>query len=105
MNENRKSPRKATLSMCMVKRLFSKEQLNTSRIINYSDKGLMIESDVQFRPGDAITVHFSSEAQKETPFKSDSCVGMVRWCAQQDGSLGGYYGVGVELALPSLMQY
>lgn len=99
MTEKRKSPRKAILSNCMVKRIFLKEQLFSSRIINYSTNGLMIESDVQFRPGDAVSIHFSPEIQKETSFFSDACLGMVRWCAQQDGLHGGLYGVGVELAV------
>jgi Tfp pilus assembly protein PilZ len=99
----RKSERKATLAKCMVKRLFLREKLFSSRIINYSENGLMIETDVKFRAGDAVTIYFSSEAQKETHFNTNCCVGMVRWCAEQIGCLGGYYGVGVELAQQSMM--
>jgi len=98
--EKRRSPRRAILSKCMVKRIFLKEKLFASRIINYSVNGLMLESDVQFRPGDALTIHFPPEIQKETSFFSDTCLGLVRWCAQQDGFSGGYYGVGVELSMP-----
>ena len=98
-SEKRRSPRKAILSKCMVKRVFFKEQLFDSRIINYSINGLMLESDVEFRPGDALTIHFSPEIQRETSFFSDTCLGLVRWCAQQDGFHGGLYGVGVELAM------
>lgn len=99
MTEKRKSPRKAILSNCMVKRIFLKEQLFSARVVNYSVGGLMIESDVRFRPGDALTIHISKDLQKETSFFADTCLGLVRWCAQQDGFHGGFYGVGVELAI------
>lgn len=102
MTEQRKSPRKATLSKCLIKHLFIKEPLLPSRIINYSVNGVMLETDRPYYPGDAINVYFSPEAKNETPFKADSCVGMVRWCAQQDGMFGGFYGVGVELATDTL---
>ena len=59
----------------------------------------MLESDVKFLLGDALTIHFSPEIRKETGFFSDTCLGLVRWCAQQDGIHGGFYGVGVELAM------
>ena len=97
-SEKRRSPRKTILSKCMVKRIFLKEQLFSTRIINYSANGLMIESDVPFHPGDAVSIHFSPEIQKETSCFSNACLGMVRWCAQQDGGYG-VYGVGVELAM------
>lgn len=99
-SEKRRSPRKAILSKCMVKRIFLKEQLFPSRIINYSINGLMLETDIKFRPGDALTIHFSPEIQKETSFFSDTCLGLVRWCTPQDGFFGGLYGVGVELSMP-----
>jgi len=83
----------------MVKRIFFKEQLINSRIVNYSVNGLMLESDVAFRPGDAVTIHFSPEIQKETSFFTDTRLGLVRWCTPQDGFYGGFYGVGVELAV------
>ncbi len=103
MINKRKSERKATLSKCMVKRLFFKEKLLSSRIINFSDSGLMLETDVKLQAGDAITIYFSPEAQKETQFNTNYCIGMVRWCAEQIGCIGGFYGVGVELAFQSLM--
>jgi len=99
VNEKRKSPRKVILSNCMVKRIFLKEQLFKTRIINYSVNGLMIESGVKFRPGDAITIHFSPEMQKETSLFSEICLGMVRWCVKQDNFYGNSYDVGVELAM------
>ena len=83
----------------MVKRIFLKEPLFSTRIINYSVNGLMLESDVKFLPGDALTIHLSPEIQKETSFFSEICLGLVRWCAQQESGYGGTYGVGVELAL------
>ena len=99
MNDKRKSPRKSILYTCMVKRIFLNEKLIRSRIVNYSDNGVMLESDVNFRVGDAITIYFSTELQREIKSFSDACVGLVRWCSPQDGLHGGFYGVGVELAV------
>ena len=71
MNDKRKSQRKAILYTCMVKRIFLKEKLIRSRIVNYSDNGVMLESDVNFRVGDAITIYFSTELQREIKSFSD----------------------------------
>jgi len=79
----------------MIKRIFLKEQLFSARLVNYSVGGFMIESDVKFRPEEALTIHMSKDRQKETSFFSDTCLWLVRWCAQQDGFHGGFYGVGV----------
>ena len=70
----------------------------TSRIINYSDNGLMIELDCYLPPGDAIAVHFEAEAAEAEMYGSSTCIGMVRWCAKQECQFGALYGVGVELA-------
>lgn len=99
MDEKRKSPRKKIFYTCMVKRIFLKEKLIRSKVVNYSENGVMLESDVRFRVGDAITIYFSLEIQREIKSFSDASVGLVRWCTQLDGLQGGFYGVGVELAL------
>lgn len=65
MNDKRKSPRKAILYTCMVKRIFLKEKLIRSRVVNYSDNGVMLESDVNFRVGDAVTIYFSTEIKEK----------------------------------------
>lgn len=99
MIEKRKSPRKTILSTCMVKRIFIKEQLIRSIIVNYSKNGVMLESDVLFRVGDAVTIYSSMEIKRKIKSNSDASVGLVRWCTKLDGLQGGFYGVGVELAL------
>lgn len=96
--EKRKSMRKALLTRCLVDRLFVHEAPVHSRVINYSDNGLMLELDCQLPPGDAIAVQFPPDAVENSLFGGAVCVGMVRWCARQDGYFGALYGVGVELA-------
>ena len=98
MNDKRKFERKSIFSECMVKRLFLKEKLFPSQIVNYSPNGLMLKADVEFQAGEAVTIYLSAEAQNETRLSSNYCVGMVRWCAEQIGNIGGCYGVGIELA-------
>lgn len=98
MQENRKSPRKASLSRCHVSRLFSKESSMPSRVINYSGRGLMIELDHQLPPGETVAVQFGPNAAETALYGSSRCLGMVRWCARQEGTFGGFYGIGIELA-------
>lgn len=98
LEEKRKSSRKASLTRCVVDRLFSHGAPMQSRVINYSDKGLMIELDDDFSPGDAVAVKFEEEAVESVVFGGSICVGMVRWCARQEGMFGALYEAGVELA-------
>lgn len=98
MQEKRRSPRKASLTRCSVDRLFSYDEPVPSRIINYSKNGLMIELDYSLPPGDALSVSFPPEAEETRVFGSSTFIGMVRWCAKQDGEFGALYGVGVEYA-------
>jgi hypothetical protein len=100
MQEKRRFPRKASLTKCIVERLFSYDAPVPSRIINYSCTGLMIELDYCLPSGDALSVTISPKAEETHIFGSITCVGMVRWCAQQEGQLGDLYGVGLELAGP-----
>ena len=98
MQEKRKSPRKASLTRCVVDRLFSHDEPVPSRVINYSDHGLMIELDYPLPPGDAVAVQFPVDATEVSVYGGSTCIGMVRWCAPQDGLFDAMYGVGVELA-------
>jgi hypothetical protein len=58
-----------------------------SRIINFSNKGLMMELDVPVMPGDAVKVQFSRNSQERVELGKDYIIGRVRWCAPQLGSL------------------
>jgi hypothetical protein len=58
----------------------------------------MLEQDYPLRPGDALTVLFEPDAPEVSILGSSTCIGMVRWCVQQDGNVGALYDVGVELA-------
>lgn len=98
MLDKRKSPRKASLTRCTVDCLFLQDNHLDSRVVNYSDDGLMLEMDHPLKPGDAIKVHFSVGTQERIQYGKDCCIGMVRWCAQQNGRNFAIYGVGVELA-------
>jgi len=96
--DKRKSPRKASLTRCTVDCLFLRNNHLDSRVVNFSDDGLMLELDHPLKPGDAIKVHFSRDTQECIEYGKDCCIGMVRWCAQQNGKYSASYGVGVELA-------
>lgn len=104
MPEARKYPRRASLSQCKIGFMYQKKSLD-SRIINFSNKGLMLELDAPVKPGDAVKVKFSDDAQERVEFGKNYCIGRVRWCARQSGSYSGLYGVGVELVQDSPLRY
>lgn len=84
--------------------MYQKKSLD-SRIINFSNSGLMLELDAPVKPGDAVKVQFAPDSQERLDFGKDYCIGRVRWCAPQTGSYSGLYGVGVELVQDSQLRY
>jgi hypothetical protein len=96
--DKRRSPRKASLIQCVVEKCFSRNGKITARTLNSSATGFMLEMDYPLSPGDAIKIQFASDADEVRAFGKSCCLGMVRWCKPQEGSCGGFYGVGVELA-------
>jgi len=103
--DKRRSLRKVSLTKCTVERLFTNDDSLTSRVVNYSDNGLMLELDYYLQPGDAIKVRFPTDTPPAEEFPNASCIGMVRWCVRQEGSCCGMYGVGVELANQAPRRY
>jgi hypothetical protein len=89
----------------MVEKCFSQECGIASRTVNYSATGFMLEMDYPLSPGDAIKVQFESDAEETGLYGKNLCLGMVRWCRTQEGSCGGFYGVGVELANQTPRRY
>jgi len=103
--DSRKSPRRASLTRCTVEKCFSQEGAIPSRTVNFSATGFMLELDYPLSPGDAIKIQFASDAEESGLYGTCCCLGMVRWCKAQDGSCGGFYGVGVELARQTPRRY
>lgn len=103
--DSRKSPRRASLTRCTVEKCFSKDGQISSRTVNFSATGFMLELDYPLSPGDAIKIQFASDAEETGLYGACCCLGMVRWCKAQDGSCGGFYGVGVELARQTPRRY
>jgi hypothetical protein len=84
--------------------MYQKKSLD-SRIINLSNKGLMLELAAPVKLGDAVKVQFSPDSQERVDFGKDYCIGRVRWCAPQTGISSGLYGVGIELVQDSPLRY
>ncbi len=97
VQNKRKSLRKASLTPCVVEKCFFESGKIYSRSINYSDNGCMLEMDYPLSPGDAIKIYFTPDADETKVFGKNLCLATVRWCKTQDGSSGGFYGVGVEV--------
>jgi len=103
--DSRKSPRRASLTRCTVEKCFSQDGKIPSRTINFSATGFMLEMDYPLSPGETIKVQFAPDAEETGLYGKSLCLGMVRWCAPQNGSCCGFYGVGVELASQAPRRY
>lgn len=105
MLDSRRSPRRASLSRCMVEKCFSRDGEIPSRTVNFSATGVMLEMDYPLSPGDAIKVRFAPDGEEAGVYGKSLCLGMVRWCRAQDGSCCAFYGVGVELTNQTPRRY
>ena len=98
MINKRKSPRKASLERCSIELYAAEKGPYESRVVNYSVCGLMIETDHPLTKGEPVKIRFRPETENAQRIGETYCVGMVRWCAPQEGLYSGMYGVGVEMA-------
>jgi hypothetical protein len=98
MNDKRKSPRKASLEPCSIELYASVNGPFESRVINYSTGGLMIELDHPLAKGEPVKIRFRPDMENAQRLGETYCLGMVRWCAPQEGFYSGRYGVGLEMA-------
>lgn len=105
MWDKRRKTRQATLERCVVNRLFLEERPLPMRVINHTNGGLMLELDTLLHPGEAISIQLPDVTREIIGLPVESCVGLVRWCVRQDGSYGGLYGAGVELAAHMLRRF
>lgn len=101
MINKRRSPRKASLERCRVELYASAKGPFESRVVNYSDTGLMIEMDHPLTTGEPVKILFHPGDETARRIGENYCVGMVRWCAPQDGLYSSGYGVGLEMAQAS----
>jgi hypothetical protein len=101
MINKRRSPRKASLERCSVELYASARGPFPSRVVNYSDTGLMIEMDHPLTKGEPVKIRFRPGAENAQRLGENYCVGMVRWCAPQEGLFSSRYGVGLEMAQAS----
>ena len=85
MINKRRSPRKASLERCRVELYASAKGPFESRVVNYSDTGLMIEMDHPLTKGEPVKILFRPGDETARRIGENYCVGMVRWCAPQDG--------------------
>jgi hypothetical protein len=98
MMDKRRFPRKASLERCSVELYASDRGPFPSRVVNYSDQGFMIEMDHPLTKGEPVKIRFRPGAENAQRLGENYCVGMVRWCAPQDGLFSSRYGVGLEMA-------
>ena len=97
MNEKRSAPRKASLEPCSIELYAAGKGPFPSRVINNSTCGLMVELDHPLSKGEPVKIRFRPGTENAQRLGETYCVGMVRWCAPQEGRYSGMYGVGVQM--------
>lgn len=96
MHEKRQHPRHASLERCSVEHYLQKKEFSfNSRIINYSEGGLMLESDYSLPEWAPVRINLDHGSDVQEEVGDGTLVGVVRWCAEQEGSYSGFYGIGV----------
>lgn len=98
MSDKRKWPRKASLAPCRVELFSMQENPRSSRVVNYSLGGLMLELDNPLVTGEPVKISFSHSTTQEQADRHSYCLGVVRWCARQEGGYSAMYGIGVEMS-------
>lgn len=98
MIDQRKFPRKASLEPCSIELYASANGPYYSRVVNFSAGGLLIEMDQPLTKGQPVKIRFRPETENAQRIGETYCMGMVRWCAPQQGLYSGRYGVGLEMA-------
>ncbi|NLW80134.1 MAG: hypothetical protein GXY42_00430 [Desulfovibrionales bacterium] len=99
MFEKRQYPRHASLERCGVEHFLQKDEFTfESRIINYSAGGLMLESDYPLPEWTPVRIRLNHGSDVQERTGNGILVGVVRWCAEQDGSYSGSFGIGVAFA-------
>ena len=97
MTEKRSAPRKASLEPCSIELYAGGKGPFPSRVVNYSEGGLMVELDHPLTKGEPVKIRFRPGLENAQRLGETHCVGMVRWCAPQEGLYSGRYGVGVQM--------
>ncbi|KAF5046421.1 PilZ domain protein [anaerobic digester metagenome] len=97
MTEKRSAPRKASLEPCSIELYADGKGPFPSRVVNYSTGGLMIELDHPLTKGEPVKIRFRPETDNAQRLGETYCIGMVRWCAPQEGRYSSRYGVGVQM--------
>ena len=103
--DKRISPRRASLTLCVVEKCFSKNGEIPSRSVNFSATGFMLKMVYPCPLGMPSRSSSPRTPMRRARSARAACLGMVRWCKPQDGSCGGFYGVGVELASQAPRRY
>ncbi len=86
------------MSACSLERYSLEGTPIPSRVLNASERGLLVELDQPLVKGEPVRIRFRPESENVQPAGETSCMAMVRWSAQQDGRFSGMYAAGLEIA-------
>lgn len=96
MVEQRKCPRRACLQSCTWS-IYGSKEARSSRIINQSPCGMLLETDQALSIGLPVKVVRHAVHGQGEHSEAVCMLGIVCWSAPQPGDMGACHGVGIEI--------
>jgi hypothetical protein len=97
MFEKRKWPRVLCLELCEMHPGSDSARKQSSRVLNYSYNGLLLETDMPLGTGQYVKIDVRGKAMENALTGLGRRVGKVRWCSPRPEQLSGYFAVGIEM--------
>lgn len=97
MPEQRKWPRTTCQEQCRLQACAASPAARASRVLNYSLKGLGIETDIPLQRGEQVKLRVLNGAAERMLVGVGQRVGRVRWCSALPEGLPGRYEAGIEM--------
>lgn len=97
MFEKRKWPRFASLELCEMQPGTDSAQKQSSRVLNYSYNGLLLETDLPLERGQYVKIDVRGKVMDNALTGLGRRVGRVRWCSPRSERLSGCFAMGIQM--------
>ena len=97
MSEQRKWLRNACHEQCRLLSCAGSLTSLTSRVTNYSLKGVGVETDIPLHLGEHVKLRVLNGSADRMLVGVGQRVGMVRWCSSRPEEPSGRYAAGIEM--------
>lgn len=97
MSEKRKWPRFACLEQCDILSRADSTPARSSRVLNYSFSGLLLETDKPLVQGQYVKINVHGDGLDKLLTGFGKRVGRVRWCASRPEQLSDCFEMGIQM--------